>query len=287
MQADLYSSKARFAEVLGALGEQELAKRFAREAEELKKRFNDRFWMHDEGYIALAKGPHNRVVPSVTSDPAHCLALGIVAAEHVEQVVRRLMSEDLFSGWGIRTLSSRHPAFNPFSYHRGSVWPMEAAIAAHAFSLCGFTAELHRLAQSQFEAAQMFLHCRLPEVFAGHARDAEHPFPGLYPRANWPQAWSAAAVIDLVRSLVGVHPFASAGVLLVDPHLPAWLPELQLSGLHVGKARVSLRFQRVDDGSTEFRVLECEGTLKVVRRSKLAEIVSGWPAAEELRELVA
>ena len=158
------------------------------------------------------------------------------------------MADDLFSGWGIRTLSARHPAFNPYAYHHG----------VHA--------SMHALAKAQFEAAALFDYFRLPELFSGHQRDHHHPFFAMYPRGNWPQAWSSSAVFTLVQALVGLYPYAPLNVLMVDPHLPTWLPEITLKNIHVGKAVVDIRFFRKDDGNSDYEVLEKRGRLYVVRQ---------------------
>ncbi len=178
----------------------------------------------------------------------------------------RLLAPDLFSGWGVRTLSATHPAYNPYSYHRGSVWPVEQGTFALAFMRYGLTDHLERLCRGQFEAAALFEHYRLPEVFSGHARDGEHPFPALYPQANSPQAWSASAVFCFVQALIGLYPYAPLNMLLLDPHLPAWLPDLTLERLRVGEARITIHFYRRPDGTSDYRIVEQEGRLHVLRQ---------------------
>src|SRR6185437_9323412 len=116
-------------------------------------------------------------------------------------------------GWGVRTLSTRNPAYNPFAYHRGTVWPVTNASFVLAFSRHGLHGEMHRLAKAIMEAARLFEHCRLPEVFAGHPRARETPFPGLYTKADWPQAWSASAVFTILQAMLGLYPFAPAKIL--------------------------------------------------------------------------
>ena len=112
----------------------------------------------------------------------------------------------------------------------------------------------------------MFDFYRLPELFGGHPRDADHPFPALYPNANSPQAWSASTVFSLLQAMLGLYPYAPLKLLIVDPHLPEWLPEITLHDLRVGKATVTLRFHRGADGRTTYRVMKKEGTLYVVRQ---------------------
>jgi glycogen debranching enzyme len=121
---------------------------------------------------------------------------------------------------------------------------------AQGFLLHNLIEPMHKLCRAQLEAAALFDFYRLPECFSGHRRDEAHPFPSLCPAANWPQAWSSAAVLALLEALLGLFPYAPLNTLFVDPHLPEWLPELTLDNLHVGPAAATIRFSRQDDGST-------------------------------------
>jgi len=203
---------------------------------------------------------------------------------NVRQVAGRMLMSDLFSGWGVRTLSSRHPAYNPFSYHRGSVWPVENAAFVLAFSRYGLHEEMHRLAKAIFEAARPFQHDRLPEVFGGHQRTAETPFPGLYTRADWPQAWSASAPLAILQALAGIYPYAPAKLLFVDPRLPEWLPEITIERLRVGKGIVTLRLFRDSDGETDYEVLRLDGPLHIIRQPSPWSLTTGW--AERIKDVV-
>ncbi len=266
MQAFAYASKMHLAEILWWMDRGDEARALYDEAQELKKRFNDVFWMDDEKYIGIALDCNDRLSRSIASDPGHCLASGILDEGRAKCVADRLMSDEMFSGWGVRTLSAKHPAFNPFAYHRGTVWPVENAVFALAFARYGLHDHMHRLAKAMFEAAGLFDYTRLPEVFAGHTRDREHSFPGLYPKANWPQAWSCSAVFTLIQALVGVYPYAPLNVLFVDPHLPDWLPQITLDRMRVGNAIVNLRFWRKEDGTSDYRVEDLRGDLHVIRQ---------------------
>lgn len=264
-QAFVYIAKLHLSEVLWWMDEKDEAKRLFHEAGELKKRFGDAFWMDDLGFIALGLDAQGRPIRSITSNPGHCIAAGIVDKELVPRTAGRLLSDDLFSGWGIRTLSSRNPAYNPHSYHRGSVWPVEQGSFAVGFMRYGLHHHLDTLARAQFEAARLFQYFRLPEVFSGHARDADHPFPAPYVHACSPQAWSASAVFCLLQSMLGLYPYAPLNLLLVDPHLPEWLPEITVQRLRVGHSIVTLRFRR-QGAKTEYEVLHKEGPLHVVEQ---------------------
>ena len=177
------------------------------------------------------------------------------------------MSQELFSGWGIRTLPKLHPAFNPFTYHLGSVWPATNAVVAFGLKRYGFNAQLHELAKAMFDATELFDLERLPETMGGHARDRRHPHPGIYPQANSPQAWSASAVISLIYTMLGLIPIAPRQTLIVEPDLPEWLPELALNTIRVGKAQVGLRFRRDATGYTHHEVIEQKGRLRIHRLS--------------------
>jgi glycogen debranching enzyme len=187
--------------------------------------------MEKEGFVALALDAKGRQVRSITSNPLHCAATGIVDRDRVPTVLARLFAPDMFSGWGVRTLSSDHPAYNPYAYHRGTVWPVEHGPFAVGAYRYGEHDYVERIARAQFELAALFDHAQLPECVAGHARDQAHPFPPLYPAANAPQAWSATTPFTLLQAMLGMQPFAPLNMLFIDPHLPTWLPEITLSGL--------------------------------------------------------
>jgi glycogen debranching enzyme len=268
-QAFVHVAKLHLSELLWWLGEKDEAKRLFHEAGELKARFNETFWQEDLGFFALGLDAERRPIRAITSNPGHCLAAGIADKDLARRTAERLFAPDLFSGWGIRTLSSENPAFNPYSYHRGSVWPVENGSFALGFLRFGLHEELERICRALFEAARLFDFYRLPEVFSGHTRDDDHPFPSLYQQTNSPQAWSASAVFCMVQSLLGLYPYAPLKLLLVDPHLPAWLPEITLRGLRVGEATVTLRFFRQGDRHgepTDYEILDLKGKLHVLRQ---------------------
>ncbi|HZR64820.1 MAG TPA: glycogen debranching N-terminal domain-containing protein [Terriglobales bacterium] len=276
MQAFAYVAKLQFSELLWWMGEGAQARTLHREANELKEKFNQRFLVEDEGYLAMAIDKHDRPVRTIASDPGHCLLSGIVNEDLVPRLVNRMMQPDLFSGWGIRTLSSKHPAFNPFAYHRGTVWPVENGAFVLAFARYGLHAEMWRLAKALFEAAALFDYDRLPEVFGGHARDEQHPFPGLYEKADSPQAWSAAVPFAMVQALLGIYPYAPLNVLFLDPWLPDWLPEITIEDLRVGNALITMNFKRQPNGETGYRVTQLEGDLHVLRQPSPWSLTTGW-----------
>jgi glycogen debranching enzyme len=283
-QAFVYVAKLHMSELLWSLGDKDVARRFYHEAEELKKRFNEAFWMEDEKFFAMALDSEKRKVRSIGSNAGHCIATGIVDKSLIEPTANRLFADDMFSGWGVRTLSSLHPAYNPYSYHRGSIWPVEQGTFALGFMRYGLHQYVDRISRAQFEASGLFDFRRLPELFGGHQRDAQHPFPPVYPNANSPQAWSASAMFSLVQAMLGLYPYAPLRMLIVDPHLPAWLPSLTLRQLRIGEAAVSIRFWRRDDDSSDYEVLENDGNVHVVRQPSPWSLTATWP--ERLKDLL-
>ena len=265
IQGYWYASQMLMAMLAWVKGERKWARELWRSARALKKRFNRDFWMEDEGFYALALDPGKRPVRAVTSNVGHCLATGILDRERLPRVVARLFAPDMFSGWGIRTLSSRHAAYNPLSYHLGTVWAVENATICFGLRRFGFDAEAVRLARALFDLASLYTGGRIPETVGGYSRE-DHPTPGAYPRSNTPQLWNASSFPLLVHSLLGLLPYAAMHVLVVDPVLPDWLPAIELHGVRVGRTTASLRFWRDEDGRCHARVLEKDGPLHVVRQ---------------------
>ncbi|HUG64015.1 MAG TPA: glycogen debranching N-terminal domain-containing protein [Gaiellaceae bacterium] len=233
VQGYVYDAKRGLAELAREVWrDQALAERLDREADELRKRFDEAFWVDERGgFFALALDGRKRRVDSRSSNMGHLLWSGIVLPERVSAVADQLLSEDLWTGWGIRTMASDAAAFNPISYHNGTVWPHDTALGAWGLARHGYTAEARRIGRALIEAAGHF-DWSLPEVFAGYARD-ETPFPIAYPTAARPQAWAAGTPILLVRVLLGIEPDRERQRLVstVTDELPSWLDGLRIEGL--------------------------------------------------------
>lgn len=244
LQAYWYAALRHGAFALAATGERRVAAGLVARAAALRRRFHRSYWMADRGSYAMALGPDKRQIRSVTSNDGHLLAAGIVPRRAAHAVARRLLAPDMFSGWGIRTLSADHPAYNPFSYHRGSVWPVEAGTIGLGLARYGCHEHLHRVAEGMFSAAGLFEGHRLPEVLSGLPRDVRHPHPGIYPDSCSPQAWSASAMVALVQAMLTLRPAAPLRTILVDPHLPDWLPDLTLEGVQLGGATFDVVVRR-------------------------------------------
>jgi glycogen debranching enzyme len=263
LQGYVFDAWMRMAELYEALGRADRAAALRGKAAALFERFNAVFWHEAGGYYAYALDGDKRPVLSVASNPGHLLWSGIVPRDRAARVVARLMAADMWSGWGIRTLSAAHPSYNPYSYQNGSVWPHDNGLIAQGFKRYGFAAEANAVAEDVMRAGGFFAQNQLPELWAGVQR-AEGTFPVQYLGANVPQAWAAGSVFSLVQAMVGYQPDAPAGVLGVDPALPDWLPDLTLRNLGVGAARFDIRFAR-DGAETGFEVLRGDAAA-VVRR---------------------
>ena len=203
VQGYVHDAKCKMARMYRVLGDAAKGDQLDREAETLKNRFNEAFWMPQKGYYAVALDGRKRQVDSITSNPGHCLWSGIVPEEKAGIVVERLLSPEMFSGWGIRTMSTEMVRYNPGSYHNGSVWPHDNSIIAAGMAQYGFFREANQVATALTEAAVALPNYRLPELFAGYPR-REHSFPVSYTAANIPQAWASGAVIHLLETILGV-----------------------------------------------------------------------------------
>jgi glycogen debranching enzyme len=265
LQGYHYAALRHGAFAFAAIGDRTLAARMLARAARVRRRFHPAYWMPEHEGYAQALGPDGEQVRSVSSNDGHLLATGIVPARFGPVVARRLFAEDMFSGWGLRTLSADHPAYNPFSYHRGAVWPVEAGTIALGLARYGCVDELHRLAEATFAAASLFEGHRLPEAISGLPRDGAHPHPGVHPQACSPQGWSASAVVAVVQALLTLRPVAPLRTVLIDPHLPEWLPDLELQGVQVGGATFDLAVRRRPGGRTIVRTRGDRVT--VIRRS--------------------
>ena len=257
-----------------AIGGYADAKAFWHSAAELKERFNRDWWDDEQGSIVLALDPAKRPVRAVTSNIGHCLACGIISDEHLPPVVGRLFSPDMFSGWGIRTLSSTHQAYNPLSYHLGTVWAVEQATIAFGLRRFGFNARALEIARALFELAELYPEYRIPECVGGYSR-GEMGAPGAYPRANTPQLWNASAFPLLVHTILGFQPVAALETLIVDPVLPTWLPEVIVGDLRLGDAVATLRFWRDQSGSSHSEVLHKQGTFRVIKQPPPESLTAG------------
>jgi len=262
-QGLVVAAKRAWADVAETVyGDRRGAARLRSEADRLAAQIEERFWWEEEGTYYLGLDGDKRPIDSVSSNPGHLLWQRVIDPERAARVVARLMAEDMWSGWGIRTLSAEHVAYDPLSYQRGSVWPHDNAIAAAGFRAYGFDDEAFTVAEGIFDATSRFASQRLPELFAGLTRDAG-AFPVQYLGANVPQAWSSGAIVQLVATLLGLEADAQDGLLRVHPALPEWLSEVTLRQLRVGDSSVDFRVVRQPDGHHHVELLAGGDGLRV------------------------
>ena len=263
LQGYVFDAWTRMAEIYDALGQPDRAVELRHKAAVLYQLVNSLMWNEDEGIYAYGLDGEKRPILSVASNPGHLLWSGIVPPDRAGRVVARLTQPDMWSGWGIRTLSARHPSYNPYSYQNGSVWPHDNGLIAQGFKRYGYADEANAVARDVMSAAGFFMLNQLPELYAGVQRDASN-FPVQYLGANVPQAWAAGSVFSLVQAITGFQPDAPNGQLIIDPTLPDWLPEFTLRDLRVGNGVLDIRFVR-SGAETGYEVLRGDPA-RVVRR---------------------
>jgi glycogen debranching enzyme len=242
------------AEIYDELDNKRRANTLRKKAVTLFKNFNEVFWDEKSGFYAFALDGEKKKVMSVASNVGQCLWSGIIAPERAQRVVKRLMRKDMWSGWGIRTLSADHPSFNPYNYQTGAVWPHDNSLIAMGMRRYGFAAEAAAVARDISGAASHFLLSQLPELYAGLQRDPTS-FPVQYVGANVPQAWAAGTPFMLLQAMLGLQQDAPRGKLYIDPALPDWLPDVTLIDLRLGRRRFDIRFWR-EGKDTLFKVLK-------------------------------
>jgi glycogen debranching enzyme len=274
-QGYVVAAKRAWADVLERVYEDaERAATLRKDAERLCELIEERFWWEDQGTYFLGLDGDKRPLRTVASNPGHLLWSGAVPEERARKVGGRLLADDMWSGWGIRTLSRGHPSYNPLSYQLGSVWPHDNVIIAAGLRRYGLDAEAARVIRGIFDAAARFRSSRLPELFAGLQRQPGS-FPAQYLGANVPQAWASGAVIHAIGVLLGLDADAPAGTLTLRPALPEWLGRVELSNLGVGDARVSFAVTRRDNGTSVVERRDAAGCQIVLDERGPGEGASG------------
>jgi glycogen debranching enzyme len=254
-----YRARAAFAR---EAGDAPAARHWADAAARIKRAFNQAFWLPDQGWYAVALDRDKRPVDALTSNIGHCLWTGIADEDKAAATADRLLSPDMFSGWGIRTLAASMAAYNPMSYHNGSVWPHDNALCAAGLMRYGFTGHAQRVAEALLAAAAHFGY-RLPELFCGFPR-AEYPAPVPYPTSCSPQAWAAAAPLQLLTTLLRITPQPGAGRLWCAPDVPGRFLPLQVAGLRVGNSRLAID---IHDGDWHLTGLDETG-IELIRQPR-------------------
>ncbi len=263
VQAYVYAAKVRLSQIARMKKRIDLAERWEEESRDLKVRFNRDFWLEDQDYCALALDGDNKPVDGITSNPGHCLSLGILSPEKAYSVAERLRAPDMFNGWGIRTLSSLSPAYNPMGYHIGSVWPHDNSLIALGLRSLGLIDQALELSKGLLDMTKRQPYNRPPELFCGYERANDND-PVQYPVACTPQAWATGSVFQLIHTMVNLVPDAPGNYLrIIDPALPESINQLTLRNLRVGQTLLDLEFER-SGTSTACRVSKKRGNLRVV-----------------------
>ena len=262
VQGYVYMAKKRLAPLFRKLCRENDAVRLEKEAGELKERFNREFWMKDRQFFAQALDAEG-VCDVISSNPAQCLWTGIIDQKYVKYLVDRIFRDDMFTEWGIRTLSSKEQRYNPLGYHNGTVWPHDNAIIAMGLRKYGFINEMSLLFTGMYEAAKAFKDYRLPECFGGLTR-SEYGIPVKYPVACSPQAWASGTVPFMLTASLGIAPDALNNRLIINkPHLPSWLDNVQFNSVKVGNTLTDLNFRRVEE-ETLVNVSKRSGDINVL-----------------------
>jgi glycogen debranching enzyme len=258
VQGYVYEAKYRMASLMRSFGDIKTADRLKKESAEMAKRFEKAFWMPKLGFYAMALDRDKRQTQVISSNPGHLLFTRMLAQDRAKAVTQRFMRDDMFSGWGWRTMSRGERVFNPLSYHRGSVWPHDNSLIAHGMALYEFREPANQLFTALYQAALNFRDYRLPELFCGIER-REHDEPVQYPVSCSPQAWASGSIFLILMSVLGIRPSAPRRELnIVNPALPEFLEHLSIRNMCVGGSRVGLDFTRRSE-RTFCNVVDIEG----------------------------
>jgi glycogen debranching enzyme len=265
VQAYVYAAKCSAALIARGLGDESHAAELERQASELQRRFENSFWSDELGTYAIALDGSKNQCRVRTSNAGHVLLSKIASQERAAITAETLLSEAMFSGWGIRTVAAGESRYNPMSYHDGSVWPHDNALIAVGLSLYGFQSKVADVFNGMYEASvHVDLH-QLPELFCGFHKRADSSGPTLYPVACSPQAWAAGSVFMLLRAALGINIRASERIIrLCNPTLPLNLNEVTIENLRVADASVDLLIRRHQEGIA-VEVLRREGNVEVVK----------------------
>ncbi len=263
VQGYAYAARRGMAKLAALMGEGELSSRWDAGATELQRRFDASFWCEELGMYALALDGGKRPCRVKTSNAGHCLYTNIALPERIEPLARQLMSDQLFSGWGVRTLAADELRYNPMAYHNGSIWPHDNAIVAHGLARAGHRRAALSLLECFYEVASSMDFMRLPELFCGFERRVDQE-PIRYPVACLPQAWASAAAFSLLNSALGLEIDAlTPRLTLRSPALPAFVDTLSIERLQVGPVTVDLRLVRHPD-DVGVTIVHTSGPLDVV-----------------------
>ncbi|HEY6288446.1 MAG TPA: amylo-alpha-1,6-glucosidase, partial [Nitrospiraceae bacterium] len=265
VQGYVYAAKRSAALIALALQEPDLAGRLEKQAETLRVKFEEAFWCEDLGTYALALDGQKQRCRVRTSNAGHALFCKIASQERAETLAASLLNDQVFSGWGIRTVGASESRYNPMSYHNGSVWPHDNALIGLGFSLYGMQGQACKILHGLYEASRHVESQRLPELFCGFHKRPEASGPTLYPVACAPQAWSAGSVFLLLRACLGLEVRArERQIRFANPCLPWNLDEVRIENLRLGDASADFLIRRDGSGVT-VEVLRKRGDIGILK----------------------
>ncbi len=272
VQGYVYQAKVKLSPILRLLGKVDLADQLKEQAQQLKVQFESSFWMPEENYYAIALDRDKQQVKSVTSNPGHLLMSGMLDEVRAKYVAERLISKDLFSGYGIRTMSSESAGYNPMSYHDGSIWPHDNSISLLGLSLLGYKNEANHIIEGLLESARSFESWRLPELFCGFDKESGRPVP--YPVACSPQAWAAATSIVFLQTMLGLRVDAISKEIHLDPFLPNGMDHLYVNHMKIASGELELIVNQIEETNIKTIILHNTSGYKVIIKGIRADALS-------------
>ncbi|MHB0976590.1 MAG: amylo-alpha-1,6-glucosidase [Candidatus Aquicultorales bacterium] len=262
VQGYVFDAKMRMSELFAAMGETGRSDRLMRQALELQRLFEDRFWMEDKRFYALGLDGEKRQIDAIASNAGHLLWSGIVSGKRAQAIADRLTENDMSSGWGIRTMSSKERAYSPMSYHKGSVWPHDNSIIMAGLLRYGILGPARRIVEDFNDALQYFDARTPPELYCGFHREDSF-VPIRYPRTNTPQAWATGAVHLMLRTMLGLEPDAPMKQISMYPWLIPGSDTLTIEGLPIAGTVLSFRVARREAGF-DVEILHNPGNLRII-----------------------
>lgn len=239
-----------------------LAYDLEKKASDLRDKFNKTFWMADKKYYALALDKEKKLVDSLSSNIGHALWSNIVPEDYAKEVVDKLLGENMFAGWGIRTLSNDSKLYNPISYHNGSIWPFDNSIIIQGFANYGFYKEAEIVSSGLIEASKYFPQKRLPELFSGFSVK-DYSFPIDYPVSNTPQAWSSGSIFLMIQSLIGLRVNAFKKEIVLSKKMPFYFDKIKITNLHIGGGIIDFLLKKEKRGKVKIKIYKNTSDYKI------------------------
>ncbi|MGM0603437.1 MAG: glycogen debranching N-terminal domain-containing protein [Bacillota bacterium] len=262
VQAYVYRAKILMADMFRDLNRKEESDKLHREAQQLKIKFNDKFWNKDKEIFVLALDKNKNQIDSLTTNPAHGYYTGIIDKKKGEMFLDKILNSDLNSGRGLRTLSKTNRAYNPISYHNGSIWPHDNSLIIEGLKKYGYRKEANQLISDIFEVAQNFEYYRLPELYCGFGTEEERTAVE-YPTGCSPQAWAAGSVYLFLHSMLGIDADAKKGEVIIKPNLPDFLESIEIDNFKIADDILSFKVVK-ENGANCLKNLKSLSKIKII-----------------------